>query len=56
VTHNRAEAKSAGREHQFSVQVIDLELSDGLGVNLALSLIEEGQSADSILHWARDWK
>jgi DNA-binding NtrC family response regulator len=50
VTHDCAEARAAAAQRHFSAHVIDLELSDGLGVDLALWLKYTGHSAPNIFY------
>jgi DNA-binding NtrC family response regulator len=50
VTRNCAEARAAAPGHHFSAHIIDLELSDGHGIDLALCLKREGYSAETIFY------
>ncbi len=50
VAHDCAEAKAAAAQRHFSAHVIDLELSDGLGIDLAIWLQYTGHTAPNIFY------
>jgi DNA-binding response OmpR family regulator len=50
VTHDCAEARAAAKQHQFCGHIIDLELSDGNGIDLARWLREEGHRSETIFY------
>jgi len=50
VAQNCAEAKAAVAEHRFCAHIIDLELEDGRGVDLALWLRREGHEGPTIFY------
>jgi len=50
VATNCAEAKAAASRRRFAAHILDLELADGLGVDLALWMKSEGHTADTIFY------
>ncbi|HMA96037.1 MAG TPA: response regulator [Polyangiaceae bacterium] len=50
VATNCAEAMAAASRRRFAAHILDLELADGLGVDLALWLKREGHTAQTIFY------